>query len=93
VELEVLVVEVGEDRRVVGDPSDALGGQPMRRGLEDRRPFAPGDHRPEQALEAHRPGGGHVVRRPLARPPDARLDRSDQTGRQARGFERRRHQE
>jgi hypothetical protein len=46
VELEVLVGEVGQQRDVVSDRPDPLGGEPVRRRLDDRGAVAGIDHRP-----------------------------------------------
>ncbi len=93
VELQVLVAQVREDRRVVGDAADPFGGETVGRRLEDGRPVPAGGHRPEQRLESERARGRHVIRCPLAARSDPGLDGPDQTGRDTGRLEGRRRQE
>ena len=46
--------QVGQDRDVVGDRPDPAERQAVRRRLDDRRPVAGVDHRPERRLERRR---------------------------------------
>ena len=81
VELEMLVGQVREDRRIVGDRADPLGRQAVGRGLEDRGAIPRDHHRPKELLEPDRSRGGHVAGGPLADRPDARLDGPHEPGR------------
>ena len=84
----MLVAEVRQDRRVVGDPPDAVGRETVRGGLDDRGRVPRLDHRPQGPLELRRAGRRHVLGVGLAARPDLRLDRPDQPGRQPGGLER-----
>ena len=93
VELEVLVGQVRQDREVVGDPEDAIGGEAVRGRLDDRRRVAVVGHRPERSLQRRGARGRRVLGVRLAHRPDPGRDRADEPARDAGGLQRGRHEE
>ena len=89
VELEVLVGHVGEDRRVVDDPTHPFEGEAVRRRLHDRAAVAGGDHRAERGLQFGGVRGGRVLDVVLLLSADPRRHRAHEAGRETDGLERR----
>ena len=91
VEVEVVLREVGEERRREVRAVDAMERKRMRGDLHRAGPIAAVEHRPEGGLEVDRLRRG-VDHRMLA-PADHRLDSPEQPAALAGGFEQRREQE
>ena len=87
------MAEVRQDRGVVRDRPDAVRGEAVRRGLEDRRRVAAATIARRACLEVRRAGRRQVLGVRLAEAADLRLDRPDEPGRQPGRLERRHGEE
>ena len=89
----MLVRQVREDRRVIGDARDPLRGEPVGAGLDHDRLLPGLDHLAQDRLQVERAGRGVglLVAPQLVADPDA--DRADEAGSKAGGFERRPREE